>query len=497
MQVKKFEARTMKEALDMVKIELGPDAIILSARDNHKSFGLVGEGSVEITAAISEQTLQKKLYTESRMREEDRKKFNESSARSQKEIIEKMISKFQEKKAPHSITSKKYIEIDSDEIDQKSHQTIADERIKMAVQRAWNEFQTHDENIKNNNSQSSVFKKITDLIPRKSNPVSTSNKQPNINFSTELPDEFGQIGALKNEIQNLKNLVSQFQAIPQTMNQSSYPGSDYQLPYELSYMFEKLVREGVAPEITATILTEASKNIPPIKFKSRGMIDGWVAPYILQHTRVVENPSDGKIHCFMGPGGSGKTSSLVKFASHLVVRERKKIAILTADTIKVGAADQLKIYAQILNVPFSIIRNPTDWQMINRNMNQFDAILVDFPGFGLKRQEDMNILKNLIPTGRLDKKIHLVLSVTGKDLDLREYGRRYSLFNYNDVIFSGLDESLHHGSIFNFMRDFDIPLHSFSIGPKIPEDYEYATPERVLDLLFKITQVRSQEKIEL
>ncbi|WP_374021172.1 hypothetical protein [Bdellovibrio bacteriovorus] len=60
MQVKKFEARTMKEALEMVKTQLGPDAIILSARDNNKSFGLVGEGSVEITAAVSEETLQKK-----------------------------------------------------------------------------------------------------------------------------------------------------------------------------------------------------------------------------------------------------------------------------------------------------------------------------------------------------------------------------------------------------------------------------------------------------
>ena len=66
MQVKKFEARTMKEALEMVKTQLGPEAIILSARDNHRSFGLVGEGSVEITAAISEDSLQKRRFTQSK-----------------------------------------------------------------------------------------------------------------------------------------------------------------------------------------------------------------------------------------------------------------------------------------------------------------------------------------------------------------------------------------------------------------------------------------------
>ena len=74
MQVKKFEARSMKEALDLVKSQLGPDAIILSAKDNSRSYGLAGNGSVEITAAVSEEVLQKKKFVESRMRNEDRDK---------------------------------------------------------------------------------------------------------------------------------------------------------------------------------------------------------------------------------------------------------------------------------------------------------------------------------------------------------------------------------------------------------------------------------------
>ena len=90
MQVKKFEARTMKEALEMVKTQLGPDAIILSARDNNKSYGLVGEGSVEITAAVSEETLQKKKFAESKLREQDLQKFKQIPARQQKELIQKI-----------------------------------------------------------------------------------------------------------------------------------------------------------------------------------------------------------------------------------------------------------------------------------------------------------------------------------------------------------------------------------------------------------------------
>ena len=64
MQVRKFEARSMKEALEMVKFHMGPEAIILSAKDNVKGFGLGGQSSVEVTAAVSEQTLRKKLLAE-------------------------------------------------------------------------------------------------------------------------------------------------------------------------------------------------------------------------------------------------------------------------------------------------------------------------------------------------------------------------------------------------------------------------------------------------
>src|SRR6476620_7150662 len=124
MQVKKFEARTMKEALEMVKTQLGPDAIILSARDNNRSFGLVGEGSVEITAAVAEETLHKKKFAESRLREEDKQKLMRSPARVQKQVINQMVNKYvaqREDKMPRQITRTRYIDIDDDSLDSSSN----------------------------------------------------------------------------------------------------------------------------------------------------------------------------------------------------------------------------------------------------------------------------------------------------------------------------------------------------------------------------------------
>ncbi|MBV2168797.1 MAG: flagellar biosynthesis protein FlhF [Bdellovibrio sp.] len=469
MQVKKFEARTMKEALEMVKTQLGPDAIILSARDNNKSFGLVGEGSVEITAAVSEETLQKKKFAESRLREQDREKFLRSPARQQKELIHKMVEKHVQKtQAPAPITQRRYIDIE-DEAEISRQKQVAEERVRSAAQRALNAFQEQEETFAR-----SAPKKVAPVV--KAGP----------------PTESPEVVALKNEIANLKQVISQFQQMPQSFV-GTHPGADYGISYDLSFVFEKLTSAGMAPEIAAEILTTAQETLPALKLKNRSLVEAWVARYVLDSTKVSNNPTQGKIHCFVGPAGSGKTSALIKMASQMVVREGKKIALFTTDTFKVGAADQMKIYAQILNVPFSVIRSQNDWTNLMRYLANVDCVLVDYTGLSLKSNEEIQMLKSLLPPAALNPNIHLVLSTNAKDGDATELGRRYSVLGYKDVVFSSLDESTQHGTIYNFMKRFDVPLHSFGIGPRVPEDFEFATKERLLDLIFKITKFKQQD----
>ncbi|KYG67566.1 flagellar biosynthesis protein FlhF [Bdellovibrio bacteriovorus] len=479
MQVKKFEARTMKEALEMVKTQLGPDAIILSARDNNKSFGLVGEGSVEITAAVSEETLQKKKFAESRLREQDREKFLKSPARQQKELIHKMVEKHVQKTQPAApITQRRYIDIE-DEAEQRQRM-MAEERVRSAAQRALNAFQEQDEIF---STRGNATKKAPQQ-PAVPAPVA----RVVIPAQTESPE----IAALKNEIASLKQVITQFQQMPQSFV-GTHPGADYGINYDLSFVFEKLTSAGMAREIAAEILTTAQETLPALKLKNKALVEAWVARHVLDNTRTVSNPTAGKIHCFVGPAGAGKTSALIKMASQMVVREGKKIALFTTDTFKVGAADQMKIYAQILNVPFSVIRSQNDWTSLMRYLPNVDCVLVDYTGMSLKNPDEIQMLKSLLPPAALNPNIHLVLSTNVKDADATELGRRYSGMNYKDVIFTSLDESTQHGSIYNFMKRFDIPLHSFGIGPRVPEDFEFATKERLLDLIFKITKFKQQD----
>lgn len=525
MQVKKFEARTMKEALEMVKAELGPEAIILSARDNNKSYGLVGDGSVEITAAVSDEVLQRKKFAEAKLREQDKARFNQSSARSQKELIEKMVNKHLERnQAPKAITSRRYIDIEDESAqafaqaqaqvqaqvkanaknnagrasagsaDQRYAILAAEERNRQAAKIALQEMKTLAQ-ASTSGSNADPARGANGGLTSAQNAGSQARAE---GASAAAAAQSSELAALKTELATLRQVLSQFQNVPQNFVQG-HPGAEYGLPYDLSFAFEKLVRAGVAAEIAVDICGLVQKQLPVLKLKNRSLVEGWVARHILESTKVTspEESASAKIHVFVGAAGSGKTTALVKMASHLVVRENKRVAILSADTFKVGAADQMRIYAQILNVPFTVIRNPSDWYQIMNYMNNVDYILVDCPGLSLRNSEEGMTLKRLLPPATLKSRVHLVLSTLAKDQDVTELGRRYSVLDYKDVIFTGLDESTQHGTIYNFMRRFDVPLHAFGIGTRVPEDFEFATKERVLDLLFKITQAQAQEQKSL
>jgi flagellar biosynthesis protein FlhF len=496
MQVKKFEARTMKEALEMVKTQLGPDAIILSVRDNNRSFGLVGEGSVEITAAVSEDTLQKKKFAESRLREEDKQRLLRSPAKVQKQVINQMVHKYvaeKEERLGRPITRTRYIDIDDGGAGQTQAQEellpnpqAAAERIKNAAQRAWATM--HQQGTWEELKRSSIpLRSAAPAAPPAETARAGAKTLPQKPATAVA--ETAEISALKGEIASLKQVIAQFQQIPQSLSTGQHPGASYGLSYDCAVTFEKLVAAGIAEDISAEILLQAQEQMPALKLKNKALLEAFAAKSIMNSTLIWNDRQSSKIHVFVGPAASGKTSTLIKMASHLVVRDGKKVALVTTDTLKVGAADQMRIYAQILNVPFAVVRQRGDWEKIMAALSSYDHILVDFSGLSLKNMEEISFVRNLLPPDHLNPQIHLVLSCLAKDSDLTEIGKRYKVTAFQNVIFTSLDESVQHGTIYNFMKRFSVPLHSFGIGTRVPEDFEVATKERVLDLIFKITKM--------
>lgn len=464
MQVRKFEARTMKDALEMVKKQLGPDAIILAAKDNSNKYGLVGESSFEITAAVSEETLHKKKFVESRMAENDKQQFQNSSARTQKEIISKFVTRHTTP-VTKPVTTQKYIDIN----DEKN---AAEERIKNAVQRAF------DAGTLLNDRQ---------VQRQTAKPTETRNQQVEGRQQYIEVQNDSEMNSLRSEIASLKAMIKNMQTPTESRPQSHYPGENYGIHYELSSQFQGLVKEGVLEDLAAEMILDLQNQVPVTRLKNKPLVEGFLAKRILEDI-VVSSGENKKFHFFVGPSGGGKTSSIIKMASQLIVRENKKVALLTLDTQKVGAVEQLRIYSQILNVPFAVIRERNDWKEILKFINSIDYILIDTPGSNLKTQEEVSYFERMILKEIPSKLVHLVLSARNKYEDLQGVLNNFATLNVTDVIFNHLDETVQNGNVYSFNKINKLPLFAFGIGQRIPEDFEYATKERLVDLIFHITQ---------
>jgi len=438
MQVKKFEARSMKDALELVKKELGPDAIILSARDNKKGFGIAGEGSVEITAAVSEATLRKKQFVESKLPDKDRQKFQSAPARQQKELIEKVVSNHIEKTRPRPVTAQRYIEIDSEAQGQ---------------------------------------------IPV-SEALASSAKPP------ARPASEGELVNLKSEIQVLRQLLNQFQSVPQSLNEKSKFKS-----LELQNLYIRLCDEGLNPLDAQSFLVKAQEALPASRHRDKGTIEGWVARALMDSSLIADDGLQKKIHVFWGPPGVGKTTTLVKMAAQLMKSRHKRIALVTMDTLKVGATDQLKICAQILNAPFAVLRSSSDWNEILRYLDSVDYVFVDSPGPAIQLRREADSCRDILGEKSSDQRHHLVLSAAYPTEKLQDLISRADVFQCDDMIVTHLDESRQFGAIYSLMLEVALPVHSFGLGNRMPDDFEFATRERILDLLFHITKRNNDEFI--
>ncbi len=191
------------------------------------------------------------------------------------------------------------------------------------------------------------------------------------------------------------------------------------------------------------------------------------------------------MHCFVGPSGSGKTTALVKLASLLKRKHKKDIILISYDHAKILGNDTLRVYSKILDLDFTSIDNVHDLEKVILANSKQKTILIDTSGRLPKADKDLQDLKNL-QTDNILLNMHLVLPLTQKNLQLDYAIRAFSPLGISSLIFSKLDESFSYGDIFNLSHKWSLPLSYFSTGPKVPDDLEKSSKERVIEKLFNL-----------
>ncbi len=246
----------------------------------------------------------------------------------------------------------------------------------------------------------------------------------------------------------------------------------------------KMCARGLLPEFVATVVDEYTQiRAAGQKEQSWRNFQDFMLWRIMQSVEVTGADLSGKkIWAFLGPTGVGKTTTIAKLAAFYLLRYQKKIALITLDTFRIGALEQLQTYAQILQVPLQVAKDRRTLQQAIKNSADRDLLLIDTAGRSPGQQAELEELKGFL---QVDEQIdcHLVLSATTKDADLLFNAQQFNLFPIKSYIFTKIDETRDYVAIFNQLWRFKKPLSFMANGQRVPEDIELATKGKVANLL--------------
>ena len=184
----------------------------------------------------------------------------------------------------------------------------------------------------------------------------------------------------------------------------------------------------------------------------------------------------------IGPSGVGKTTTLAKLAAMLSVKEQKKVGIISLDTFRLGAAEQLKTYARIMGLPVRIAQDQEEFKQAAELFEKLDLVLIDTSGRALSRSEDMNELAAIINSIK-SMTVMLVLSAGTKDRDLAAVIKRAERLSAQSLIISKIDETQRYGNVINNLIKFKKPVSFLTNGQKVPDDILPASPGRLAELI--------------
>lgn len=189
----------------------------------------------------------------------------------------------------------------------------------------------------------------------------------------------------------------------------------------------------------------------------------------------------GKI-VLVGPTGVGKTTTIAKLAGRLSLIEGKKVGLITVDTYRIGAVEQLKTYAEIMDVPFKVVMNPKEMEEALEYMKHCEVVLIDSTGRSSKNLMQISELRTFIDKINPDN-ISLVISSTTKNNDLKSIINGYKVLGYKDMIITKLDETTSYGTILNASYLSGVPIRFLTNGQTVPDDIKTYSKRELVNLI--------------
>ncbi len=243
----------------------------------------------------------------------------------------------------------------------------------------------------------------------------------------------------------------------------------------------QLVRQEVTEEVADELVRDLCLQLTgkelsdPQKLRDK-LMDLMVAKVITLDVRTEPWPQGRpKVSAFIGPTGVGKTTTIAKLAANFKIREGKKVGMITIDTFRIAAVDQLKIYAEIIDVPLQVVLTAGELKAAIESMQDYDVILVDTAGRSQNDRIRIGQLSGFLKAAQPDE-IHLVMAATANRSAIISTLERFLQLGVNRIIMTKLDEATACGAVLNVAAVGKLPISYVTTGQDVPDDIAPADP---------------------
>lgn len=289
---------------------------------------------------------------------------------------------------------------------------------------------------------------------------------------------------LREEIQEMKQMINE------VMSQIDASQDVKNLPKPLQKYYQILMDNDVEDKLAKRIFKDVMKQLSQEEIANFNCVKRAMEQQILR-TLKKPKPISFKRHglhqqsvALIGPTGVGKTTTIAKLAATFSIVDKKKVALITADTYRVAAVEQLKTYGEIIGVTVDVVYTPAELQEAISRHTDKDLILIDTAGRSHKNADQMVELKSFLDVAE-PSDVFLVLSATTRSKDMAEIVNSYSDIPLTKLVFTKLDETSSFGAILNVIARTQKFLSYITVGQNVPDDIEVADSGKIAKMIMR------------
>jgi flagellar biosynthesis protein FlhF len=268
------------------------------------------------------------------------------------------------------------------------------------------------------------------------------------------------------------------------------------LPESLFQLFTDLIDAEVSEEIARGLIERIRTGLSSSDLNDHMLVKSRVARLLEDELKccgpIPVTPGQRRIVALVGPTGVGKTTTIAKLAANYHLRDKQRVGLITVDTYRIAAVDQLRTYADIIDLPMEVVSTPREMRAAVARLSDLDLILMDTAG--RSPQDDLRIqeLKAMLGEAQADE-VHVVLSSVASPTSMKQAADRFAEVGATSLLFTKLDETTGLGGVLPVLRGSQLPISYVTNGQNVPEDIASADSRQLARMILRGSDLSGEQ----